>query len=55
MPAIHKELGLAMTTSPTAAIEKDDAFRRLQRVWKDLTDAQREHLVTTGEFLIARR
>lgn len=55
VPQIHKALGMVNNTEPAAAIERDDAFRRLQRVWKELTDAQREHLVRTGEFLVDKR
>jgi hypothetical protein len=55
VPYVHKVLGMVETTAPVMAITKDDAFRRLQRVWRDLTEAQREHLVATGELLAVKR
>ena len=54
VPYVHRVLGMAETTAPVVAIAKDDAFRRLQRVWRDLTDQQREHLIATGELLAAK-
>lgn len=55
VPYIHKALELANTTTPTVAITKDDAFRRLQKIWRDLTSEQREHLAATGELLVVKR
>jgi hypothetical protein len=55
VPCIHKALELANTTTPAQAITKDDAFRRLQRVWRELTGEQREHLAATGELLAIKR
>jgi len=49
-PAIHKALGL-IPPAPTPAVERDDAVTRLLRIWKELSDEQREHLLKTGELL----
>lgn len=55
VPAIHRELGMVETTSAVSAIERDDAFKRLQRIWKALSEKEREHLISTGELLAAKR
>jgi len=52
-PGIHKALGLVAPTG-TPAIEKDEAIARLLRVWKELTESQREHLIKTGEMLAGK-
>lgn len=54
VPKIHKAFGMANTTAPVAGISRDDAFRRLERVWSKLSEAEREHLITTGEMLAAK-
>jgi hypothetical protein len=55
VPRIHKVLEMADTTAPAMAISKDDAFRRLQQVWRKLSKEEREHLITTGELLASKR
>ncbi len=41
VPGIHKALGLEPPTSTTIS-ERDDAKRRLDRVWRELTPEERE-------------
>lgn len=52
-PHVHRKLGMVEPTE-TPAVDRDETFRRLLRVWKDLTETQREHLIRTGEMLVGK-
>lgn len=53
-PAIHKKLNMVPPTA-TPAVDRDEALTRLLRVWKDLTEEQREHVLRTGELFLAKK
>ena len=55
VPKIHKALGMADTTAPVVAIARDDAFRRLEKIWRDLSEKERAHLIATGELLASKK
>ncbi len=50
VPAIHKALGLEPPTSTTIS-ERDDAKRRLDRVWRDLSPEERELILQLAQRL----
>lgn len=50
VPAIHKVLGLDAPTTTTIS-ERDDAKRRLDRIWRDLSTEERELLIAVGARL----
>lgn len=50
VPAIHKALGLDAPTTTTIS-DRDDARRRLDRIWRDLTNEERELLIAVGARL----
>jgi lambda repressor-like predicted transcriptional regulator len=48
-PGIHRILGfVAPESSP--AIARDELYVRMMSVWSHLSDAEREHLIATGEL-----
>lgn len=47
VPAIHKALGLP-TPLTTRVDEGDDLLERLQKIWRDLTQEQRELLLAVA-------
>lgn len=54
VPKIHKVLGMeppVQDKDGIVAIASDEAFRRLKKIWKNLSDEQREHLIKTGQLL----
>lgn len=52
---IEKELAMDKTEAIAVAVAKDELFLRLKRVWSELSPREREHLITTGELLRAKR
>jgi lambda repressor-like predicted transcriptional regulator len=53
-PLIHRALGfVAPESSP--AVARDALYIRMMSVWPHLSDAEREHLITTGELLRAKK
>lgn len=49
VPAIHKVLGLDPPIDGATISQRDDAKRRLDRVWNDLSDEDRSLLLTIAE------
>lgn len=47
VPAIHKALGLEAPQTTTIS-ERDDARRRLDRIWRDLSADERELVLTVA-------
>ena len=55
VPAIHRVLGLEPPIDATTISERDDAKRRLDRIWNDLSDEDRDALLAIGERFRVRR
>lgn len=49
VPAIHKVLGLDPPAEATSIAERDDAKRRLDRIWSDFTPEDRAALLAVAE------
>lgn len=53
VPAIHRALGLALPTT-TRVDERDELRQRLDDIWRALTPAQREILVSVAAQMIRK-
>jgi hypothetical protein len=53
VPAIHRALGLSTPTT-TRVDERDELRRRLDDVWRDLTPAQREILLSVAAEMVRK-
>lgn len=53
VPAIHRALDLALPTT-TRVDERDELRHRLDDIWRDLTPAQREILVSVAGQMIRK-
>ena len=53
-PAIHRILGF-VEPEASPAIPRDELWTRLKSVWSHLSDAEREHLIATGELFRAKK
>ena len=49
LPAIHKALGLEPPVQGATVSQRDDAKRRLDRIWSDMDDADRNALLAIAE------
>lgn len=49
VPAVHKVLGLDPPSDATTIGERDDAKRRLDRIWNDFSDEDRATLLAVAE------
>jgi len=49
VPAVHKVLGLEPPADATTITERDDAKRRLDRIWNEFNDEDRAALLAVAE------
>lgn len=52
---VQKVFGWVDDTAPVVAIGQDEALRRIQRKWGDLTDADKANIANIVESLTAKR